>query len=75
MKPNRTMRIIPKDKIEGMRFGQLLVNVLAKNGHMSWQTDGKGGLKYEVTGRDLFYLENDDLEKMIQDYLGSEIKR
>jgi hypothetical protein len=57
------MKLIPERKIEGLRFGQLLVNVLQKNYDMSEC--------FDITS-ELFYLENDQLQKLIDDYLEGE---
>lgn len=70
-------RIIPKDKIEGLRFGQLLVAALTKSGH--WRQEElpydeyNYDVIYKVLHKDLFYLENDELEKIIQDFLEEQL--
>lgn len=50
---------IPKDKIKGLRFGQLISNALL----------GSGVSDEEFEAR-LFYIENDELESIIKTYLG-----
>lgn len=74
-----TTRIIPGDKVDGLRFGQLLINALCKSGHLEQvniPTDdindekyGRTDIAYVVRGTDLFYLENDKLEELLQDFL------
>jgi hypothetical protein len=74
---NTTPRIIPEEKISDLRFGQLLILALDRSGQLkqisvpSDVNDEKygEGVAYRVTGTDLFYLENDKLEEILQDYL------
>jgi len=53
------MRLIPKNKICGLRFGQLIVNTFDK--------------KFFDTA--LFYIENDALERKLKNYLKEYKKR
>ena len=71
-------RIIPKANIEGLRFGQLLINALDMSGHLepiviprdiNDEKFGEGDVAYVVKGVDLFYLKNDKLETILQDFL------
>jgi hypothetical protein len=52
-------RVIPKNKISDMRLGQLIWNAMA---HAYGHDD-------EMVGHRLFFVENDELEKMVQDFL------
>lgn len=80
------MRIVPKEKTEGLRLGQLLICALEDAGHLrqSSVTVASGfrvdpnnvehsmldqNICYEVVGVDLFYLENDELEEILQKFL------
>jgi len=64
---------LPKTK--GLRFGQLLVIALEVSRHLrseEWEDidDDSTEQAYVITGKDLFYLENDELEKILNDYVG-----
>ena len=74
---NTTHRLIPKHEPGDYRFGQILVNALCAAGYLkqisvpSDVNDESYGEKeaYLVTGEDLYYLENDKLEEILQDFL------
>lgn len=69
--------VVQPQKINGLRFGQLLVNALEHSGNLQVfqvpqdiNSDRDNRVKeYLVTGTDLFYIENDELEAIIQQYL------
>jgi hypothetical protein len=56
-------RIVPADKIEGQRLGQLIVNSLYRD-----MSTHQGVNTAELHDK-LFYIENDKLEKLIQNFL------
>lgn len=61
------MRIIPQKNIYKLRFGQLLFNALE---HANiWYRENYGNEVYIGQNKDIFYIENDKLEKIIQDFL------
>lgn len=63
-------RIIPARRINDLRFGQLLINALIDQNYISNEYDMKTNLmKYVVTGKDLFYMENNEIELIIDNYL------
>ena len=74
-------RIVPEEKIKGERLGQLLINALITAGHLQLfapphdpNEDHYNGIpEYLVIGKDLFQLENDELEEIVQDYLAKEM--
>jgi hypothetical protein len=64
---------LPQEKINGQRFGQLIFNAIA--GHMGYENGKKkitaveeAEINEAVAGK-LYYLENDELESIITDYL------
>lgn len=60
--------LIPKDKIKGMRFGELIYGAIQKREDPNHVLPAP-----EVTaGRKLREVSNDELEKLIQDYLKGE---
>jgi hypothetical protein len=75
-------RIIPQDRIKGLRFGQLLLAALMDGGYLKQIpvptgdiNDEKYGITdmaYLVSGVDLFYLENEQLEEILQNFLSKE---
>jgi hypothetical protein len=70
-------RVIPHNKIEEMRFFQLLVAALRTNGNLEFRVlppdeNGVEERAYVVTGVDPFFLENDELEKILQKFLGAD---
>lgn len=71
-------RIIPKDKIEDLRFGQLLINALQQYGYLDHrkishnvmdEEYADADMAYAVVGTDLFFVENDELETILQRFL------
>lgn len=50
--------MIPKDKINGERFGQLIFNAICSNRFGDAEIADK-----------LYYIENSELEKLIKEYL------
>ena len=63
------MRIIPKNKIKGLRFGQLLINALLRAKHIQQFSGDNIQPSYIVKDIDPFYIENDELEEIIQEFL------
>lgn len=58
-------RIIPKNRIKYQRFGQLIYNAIY---YVNRYKDNIEMIDKEICNT-LFYTENDELEKLIQDYL------
>ena len=56
-------RLIPRRKINGQRFGQLLSSAITK---MLEQDDSTMG--YAINNR-LFYIENQELDKLLRKYI------
>jgi hypothetical protein len=50
-----------------LRLGQAIVNALKASGDLDWFTDPKTGkLIYSVTGKDLFYITDDELLAILE---------
>ena len=56
---------IPKNKIKGFRFGQLIYNAISRNAFKS----GAIGIEDEDIGSILFNIENKELQELINKYL------
>ena len=62
--------IIPRHKIKGLRFGQLLLNAVEKE--LNSRIDFSGldaSYKIETMINELFYIENKELQEIINKYL------
>ncbi len=57
-------RIIRKSKVQGQRMGQLIANALYHDNH-GWR-DGVNLADFHTK---LFYIENDELERLVQNFL------
>lgn len=67
-------RIIPEQKIEQLRFGQLLINALVWGGYLKPVVTADS-YSYAVSKLDPFYIENDDLEIIVQNFLAEHASR
>jgi len=54
------MNLIPKEKIKCLRMGQLIINAIGTHYDLTNDID--------IAGK-LFYMENNELEEVIQKYL------